>query len=104
MSLLKIPFDIDVNSGLFQGLIRDMDLVRPAERVTPVTWSLKKIIILLESEPFTGPNISDNDLLAKSVFLLMFTSGGRISELVSLQRGKRFLVKVRSGECFTLSP
>ena len=77
MSLLKIPFDIDVNSGLFQGLIRDMDLVHPAERVTPVTWSLKRIIILLESEPFTGPNISDKDLLAKSAFLTMFASGSK---------------------------
>lgn len=100
---LKLVFDIDVNASAFHDLSRAMDLSRPAERNRPLSWSLNKVLDLLSSEAYTNLEISEEKLLAKTAFLIMFASGGRISEITSLRRGDRFIINDRSGD-FALYP
>ena len=80
-------FKIDFKSDTFADLIRSMCLQRPNKPMTAPEWSLNKVLDFLNKET----NLSDKvSLLRKTAFLLLLTTGWRISELHACVRNSDF--------------
>lgn len=87
---LKLPllyaFNISTSDLEFHLLARSQFIARPPKRVSFPQWSLSKVLSLLESPAFNGPNTSLVNRFQKTLFLVALASGNRVSELSAIQR------------------
>ena len=63
---------------------------RPPATPAPPSWSLDKVLNLLQTPEFTE-DISPTDLLLKTVFLTAMATGHRVSQLAALLRTQQFM-------------
>ena len=88
---LTIPqwmyFKINLKSEAFADLIRSMCLQRPNKPISAPAWSLDKVLDFLNKENKLSDKVS---LLRKTAFLLLLTTGWRISELHACVRNSDF--------------
>ena len=68
---LQLGFNINIQEKVFSALVRAMALLAPAERTPTISWSLNKVLSLLSSPDYSGPDISESKLLLKAIFLVM---------------------------------
>ena len=80
-------FGIDLTVQAVGDLLKAMCLQRPSVPVSAPSWSLNKVLTFLEG--LTAP-LSTVMLLRKTAFLLMLTTGWRISELSACVRDPEF--------------
>ena len=84
---LKEYFNIDLKETAFSELLRGMWLQRPNIPHPAPAWSLNKVLNFIEA--LTEP-IEETMLLRKTAFLLLLSTGWRISELHACVRNKEF--------------
>ena len=63
---------------------------RPPAPPVPPSWSLGKVLDLLQSPRFQGSNVPAN-LFLRALFLVAMATGHRVSQLAALLRTKEFL-------------
>ena len=81
-SALSVPLrtilKIDVLQPAVSHMIRAMALIRPSRPFTAPSWNLQKVLDYIEGLP---NNITYEDCLARAAFLLLLSTGWRVSEL-----------------------
>ena len=81
---LKLAFDLDLQSETFSSLSKSQFLRRPpAPRIVP-SWSLEAA--LTASNNLVNGELSEENLLLKTLFLTALATGNRASELSNLNR------------------
>ena len=83
---LKEYFNIDLTCNTVHSLLKGMKVKRPPEPAPKPQWNLGKVLALLES---LSPS-SETDSLRKTAFLLLLSTGWRISELHACVRDKDY--------------
>jgi len=96
------PFDLDLAKSVFQNFFKGLLNLHPTRPQALTEWSLEEVLLLLSSEEFNR-KISLPFLTQKVLFLLTLDTGGRISEMQALKRGKASL-QFRLDESFFLIP
>ena len=81
---LKLGFGIDTKSEEFKESINAFFLQNPPEMKRIPSWSLEKVLQLLESKPYDNQRTTIYKLLRKTVFLTALASGNRVSEIAAL--------------------
>ena len=76
---------------------------RPPTTPSPPSWSLEKVLNLLQTPRFTE-EISPSDLLLKTVFLVAMATGHRVSQLAALLRTLQFMRFGPDDSSVTLAP
>ena len=89
---LRQGFNIQLHDDIFGDLIPAMALKAPAELTLNISWSLNKVLSLLTSQEFSGPEATECKLLAKAIFLTTVACGGHMSEISTLRRGKMHII------------
>ena len=84
---LKLAFQIDLNDSAVSQLLRAMKIKRPNTPVTAPVWSLNKVLEHLDNLPNRIPLAT---LLQKTAFLLLLSTGYRLSELHACVREEEF--------------
>jgi len=82
---LKYGFSISTKSREFNLLSRSQFISNPPLKVATPEWELDKVLNLLEQPRFIV-NISDEDLMLKTLFLVALATGNRASELSAITR------------------
>ena len=95
---LRLGFDIVLHDSDFSDIVRAMARLVPAERSPTISWSLNKVLALLSSPDYSGPEVTESRLLSKAVFLVSLACGSRVSEVSALMRGKSHIVHKESGQ------
>ena len=85
--LLKV-FDIDIKIPDIRDLIRGMQVKRPNQPAEEPQWNLNKVLKYIDED--LPDELSDEDLLRKTAFLLLLATGMRISELKACVRSNDF--------------
>ena len=65
---LKWGFNIQLQEDVFTDLVRAMVLQNPAERTLTISWSLNKVLSLLTSPEYSGPEATESKLLSRAIF------------------------------------
>ena len=84
---LRLQFKIDLQDTAVSTLLKAMYIQKPNLPVAPPTWSLNKVLLLLNS---LENNLPIDILLQKTAFLLLLATGWRVSELHACVRDKEF--------------
>ena len=84
---LRLYFGIDLIVPAIADLLKSMCLQRPSIPVSAPSWSLNKVLTFLDELPTPLTPIM---LLRKTAFLLMLSTGWRISELSACVRDPEF--------------
>lgn len=88
---LKYGFNICTNATEFSLLSRSQFISNPPRKKIIPQWSISKVLNMLESPKFSGPNVNIENLLSKCIFLLALATGNRVSEISAFDRsGVRF--------------
>ena len=85
---LKMGFNLELRDDLFLKMSKSLALARPVSPLRIISWSLEKVL-----DHLADLDISDcslKDLLDKTIFLIALASGGRVSEISALQRGREY--------------
>lgn len=85
--LLKV-FDIDIKIPDIGDLIRGMQVKRPNQPAEEPQWNLNKVLKYIDED--LPDQLSDEELLRKTAFLLLLATGMRISELRACVRSNDF--------------
>ena len=96
-------FGVEVNRRTWDLLRASFFNQRPPTPPAPPSWSLEKVLTLLQSPRFTT-NPSPGDLLMKTLFLTAMATGHRVSQLAALLRTPQFLRFGRDESSVTLAP
>ena len=75
---LLAEFSIDIKIQEIKDLIKAMQIARPALPTEEPQWSFNKVLTYINDMP---EPLSDRDLLRKAAFLILLSTGWRISEL-----------------------
>ena len=98
---LNFAFGIDVSDTPFLDFTKAIFNLRPSKPVTPIRWSLDKVLSFALSPRFqSGASLKDQ--LAVSLFLVALATGSRSCELSALLRLDSNLIS--SGDGITLYP
>ena len=100
---VSFGFNVEVNARSWELLQRSFFNQRPPARPDPPSWSLKKVLTLLQTNRFTY-NPSTEDILMKALFLTALATGHRVSQLAALQRGSQFMQFGQDDSFVTLKP
>ena len=95
MAALRDPmhygFDVVLDRRTWDLLRASFFRQRPPSAPTQPSWSLEKVLSLLQSPRFTL-DPSPSDCFLKTLFLVALATGHRVSQLAALLRAERFLV------------
>ena len=94
---LRLGFNIILHENDFSDIVRAMALLAPAEISPTISWSLNRVLALLSSPEYSDQDASEDNLLAKAVFLLSLACGSRVSEISALMRDKSHITQKDSG-------
>lgn len=83
---LCYAFGIDTSDREFNLLSRSQFIANPPVKKLIPRWSLSRVLDLLESRDYCGPNTSRLNRLRKTLFLVALASGNRASELAAIER------------------
>ena len=100
---VSFGFNVEVNKRAWELLQRSFFNQRPPTKPAPPSWSLKKVLNLLQTPRFTS-NPSKEDSLLKALFLMALATGQRVSQLAAHQRVGQFLRWAESDSSVTLTP
>ena len=100
---MSYGFGIEIERRTWDLLRKSFFNQRPPTLPSPPTWSLEKLLNLLQTPRFTE-NSSPPDLLLKSLFLVALATGHRVSQLAALLRTPQFMRFGPDDSSVTLSP
>ena len=105
-SALKTPlmlgFGFHMDHSVIQTLSKNFALERPKSKGKVFNWKLTDILDLLSSDEYNGDNISPDNCLQKTLFLLSLVSGYRADEVFAFYRGGAYISRQNNG--YTLHP
>lgn len=87
---LRLLADIDVTAFPFPDLTKALFLRNPRAPPLAPSWSLERVLALLQTPSFAGPGASPYNTLRHCLFLIALASGNRVSELSALVRPPQF--------------
>ena len=79
-------FGLDLSTPNFKLLIKSFFLKKPPTQRPSLRWDLSKVLDLLAQPRFSGPDPSQEDVLAKALFLTALATGNRGAEIAALMR------------------
>ena len=84
---LLAAFNIDIKIQEIKDLIKAMQIARPSLPTEEPQWNLNKVLTYINDMP---QPLSDRNLLRKAAFLLLLSTGWRISELHACVRSVKY--------------
>lgn len=96
-------FGVEINRRTWDLLRSSFFNQRPPAPPSPPSWSLEKVLTLLQSPRFSV-NPSSSDLLLKALFLTAMATGHRVSQLAALLRTSQFMRFGHDDMSVTLAP
>ncbi|MEL7079611.1 MAG: hypothetical protein AAGM46_27385, partial [Cyanobacteria bacterium J06582_2] len=99
---LMLGFGFHMEHTVIQTLSKNFALERPKTKGKVINWKLTDILDLLSSDEFNIQNISMDNCLQKTMFLLALVSGYRADEVFAFHRGGAYIVRHNNG--YTLHP
>ena len=81
---VELATGIRLDSQEFKDLDRAIFLINPQKPKRIPTWSLEKVLKLLQSTKYINKSAKPLDLLRKTVFLLSLASANRVSEITAI--------------------
>ena len=99
---LMLGFGFHMEHTVIQTLSKNFALERPKTKGKVINWKLTDILDLLSSDEFNNHNISMDNCLQKTMFLIALVSGYRADEVFAFHRGGAYIVRHNNG--YTLHP
>ena len=96
-------FGVEINRRTWDLLRASFFIQRPPAPPSPPSWSLEKVLALLQTPRF-AVDPSPSDLLLKALFLIAMATGHRVSQLAALLRTNQFMRFGHNDSSVTLAP
>ena len=100
---ISYGFGVEVDRRTWDLLRASFFNQRPPTPPEPPSWSLDKVLSLLQTPRFTT-EMSPADLLLKTIFLIAMATGHRVSQLAALLRTDQFMRFGPNDSSVTLAP
>ena len=100
---ISYGFGVEIDKRTWDLLRSSFFHQRPPAPPSPPSWSLTKVLALLQTQRFAS-NASAADLLFKAIFLVAMATGHRVSQMAALLRTPQFMRFGLNDSSVTLAP